>query len=89
MIHPILSKLVEFVKQRQNDIILAVGVILISLLSFAAGYLAAREQLKDPIRIEYRLNSYFSLRFTPHFACWLNVGTHASAEEIEVLAHYA
>lgn len=52
MIHSILSKLVEFVKQYEKDIILVLGVALISLISFAAGYLAAREQLKEPIQIE-------------------------------------
>jgi len=44
-----LSKIIQFVKDRKafivrhsDDIILLVGVILISLLSFAAGYIAAR-----------------------------------------------
>lgn len=47
-----LPNLIEFVKRYQNDIILAIGVLLISLISFAAGYLAAREQLQEPIQIE-------------------------------------
>jgi len=38
----ILSRIKEFVKTYQADIILVVGVILISLLSFAAGYIAAK-----------------------------------------------
>jgi len=37
-----ISKIIEFVKGHSDDIILLVGVILISLLSFAAGYIAAR-----------------------------------------------
>lgn len=48
----ILSKVKEFVKEHETDIILAIGVALISLLSFAVGYLTAKEQLKEPIRIE-------------------------------------
>ncbi len=47
-----LSKITEFVKTYQSDIILAIGVVLISLFSFAVGYLTAREQFKAPIQIE-------------------------------------
>lgn len=48
----ILAKVKELVKERETDILLAIGVALISLLSFAIGYLTAKEQLKEPIRIE-------------------------------------
>ena len=48
----ILSRIKEFVKEHEIDIILAVGVMLVSLLSFAIGYLTAKEQLKEPIQIE-------------------------------------
>jgi hypothetical protein len=47
-----LAKLVQFVKNYQSDIILVVGVILISLLSFAMGYIFAKQQEKEPINIE-------------------------------------
>ena len=46
------AKIIELVKQYEADIILAIGVILISLLSFAIGYMTAKEQFKEPIRIE-------------------------------------
>jgi hypothetical protein len=46
-----LSKIKEFVKKYQADIILVVGVILISLLSFAIGYIVAKQQ-KEPLFIE-------------------------------------
>ena len=36
----------------QNDIILVVGVILISLLSFAMGYIVARQQEKEPLKVD-------------------------------------
>lgn len=49
-----LSKFVEFVKKYQADIILVIGVILISLLSFAIGYIVAKQQEKEPIKIEKR-----------------------------------
>lgn len=42
----------ELAKKYEIDIILAIGVVLISLLSFAVGYLGAKEQLKEPIRLE-------------------------------------
>ena len=48
----ILAKIKKLVKVYETDILLATGVALISLLSFAAGYLVAKEQLKEPIRIE-------------------------------------
>ena len=47
-----LSNFKEFVKAHETAIILAVAVLLISLLSFAAGYLVAKEQLKQPLYIE-------------------------------------
>lgn len=47
-----LSKLKQFVKEHLDDIILVIGVILISLLSFAMGYIVAKQQEKEPIRIE-------------------------------------
>ena len=47
-----LSKIKQFVKEHQGDIILVVGVILISLLSFAAGYILAKQQEKTPVIIE-------------------------------------
>ena len=47
-----LTKLKEFVKIYQDDIILLIGVILISLLSFAAGYITAKQQEKEPIKFE-------------------------------------
>jgi hypothetical protein len=50
---PMVAKVIEFVKRHEVDIILAIGVLLISLLSFAAGFLTAKEQLKEPIQIEY------------------------------------
>ena len=47
-----LAKFTNFVKTYKADIILVVGVILISLLSFAMGYITARYQEKEPIKIE-------------------------------------
>lgn len=47
-----LSKIVQLVKEHQGDIILLIGVILISLLSFAAGYIAGAWPEKTPVQIE-------------------------------------
>lgn len=52
-----LTKLKQFVKTYQGDIILFIGVILISLLSFALGFIAANQHEKEPIKIEYEKNS--------------------------------
>mgnify|MGYP005841617653 CR=1 FL=1 len=47
-----LAKIKQFVKTYQADIILVIGVILISLLSFAMGYIMAKQQEKEPIQFE-------------------------------------
>lgn len=47
-----LAKLKAFVKDRAQNIVLAAMVVLISLLSFAVGYLTAQYQQKEAIRIE-------------------------------------
>ena len=47
-----LAKIIQFVKSHQADIILVIGVILISLLSFALGYIVAKQQEKEPIKLE-------------------------------------
>lgn len=54
-----LAKLINFVKKNQNDIILIIGVILISLFSFAMGYIMAEQQEKEPIKIEYESSQSF------------------------------
>ena len=52
------ERIKEWTIKHQDDIILVVGVILISLLSFAAGYITAKQQEKEPIIIEYLLSSF-------------------------------
>jgi hypothetical protein len=47
-----LARIIHFVKAHLDDIILVIGVVLISLLSFAAGYIAARQQEKEPLKFE-------------------------------------
>ena len=47
-----LAKITDFVKKNQADIILITGVILISLLSFAMGYIVAKTQSKEPLQFE-------------------------------------
>lgn len=47
-----LAKIIQFVKENLADIILVLGVILISLLSFAVGYIAAKQQEKEPLKFE-------------------------------------
>jgi hypothetical protein len=47
-----LEKIKEFIKAHWEEIILVIGVILISLLSFAIGYIIAKHEEKEPIKIE-------------------------------------
>ena len=57
-----LTKIKEFLKKYQADIILVIGVILISLLSFAIGFIVAKQQEKEPLKIEkiYENSHYWS-----------------------------
>ncbi len=48
----ILEKIKKFIQENQDDIILSIGVILISLLCFALGYLLATHQQKQPLQFE-------------------------------------
>lgn len=47
-----IAKLIQFVKKYQADIVLFIGVILISLLSYAVGYMVAQGQEKEPLQFE-------------------------------------
>jgi hypothetical protein len=49
-----LEKVKVFIKEHLDDIVLLVGVILISLLSFAIGFIVAKQQEKEPLKIEQR-----------------------------------
>ena len=48
----ILSVIKQFVNEHLGDIILIIGVILISLISFFIGYIVAREEIKPPLEFE-------------------------------------
>ena len=48
----ILEKIKKFIQENQDDIILAIGVILISLFCFALGYLLAAHQQKQPLEFK-------------------------------------
>ncbi|MDP3093229.1 MAG: hypothetical protein Q8N16_00500 [bacterium] len=55
-----LAKFKGFVKDHLNEILLAGMVALISLFSFTAGFLIAKYQEKEPIRVEYN-KSYLNI----------------------------
>jgi len=48
-----LTKPKEFVKEHQKDIVLFVLVFLISMLSFALGFIVAKLPQKEPLKIEH------------------------------------
>ena len=47
-----IAKIKDFVKAHFYDIILAITVALLVMLSFATGYILAKYQSKEPITIE-------------------------------------
>lgn len=50
----------EFVKAHWDDIILIIGVILVSLFSFALGYIVSQYQNKESIKFQVEETSFFS-----------------------------
>jgi len=46
-----LTKISDFVKENQDKIVLIICIVLISLLSFFLGYIYAKTQEKQPLRI--------------------------------------
>jgi hypothetical protein len=48
----ILSRTKQWIVEHKDDIILLIVVILISLLSFALGFILAKQREKEPIKIE-------------------------------------
>ena len=47
-----LAKIIDFVKVHSSDILLFLIIVLLVRLAFAAGFVTAREQFKEPIRIQ-------------------------------------
>jgi hypothetical protein len=64
----ILAKIKQWTIIHQSDIILLIGVILISLLSFAMGYIVAKEQEKEPLKI-----LPYELRMQPNYELTLRI----------------
>lgn len=48
-----LTDVKKIVKRHENDIIILIAVILVSLLSFALGYIIGELEEKEPINIEH------------------------------------
>ncbi len=53
-------RLFNWVKKYQIDILLFIGIFLISLFSFAIGYIIAKQQDKTPIKFEEIQTSRFA-----------------------------
>lgn len=60
------QKIIKFLKENLNEIVLVIGVILISLLSFAVGFIVAKQQEKEPIKIETK-NPNYKIQMTNKF----------------------
>ena len=48
-----LSKLLEFIKTRQSEVVLAIGVVLITIIAFESGKISALRRFDDPLEIKY------------------------------------
>jgi hypothetical protein len=60
-----MQKVKEFFKKNSKEIILAIFIILISILSFALGFIVAKFQEKKPLKIEKNYESCYRW-------CWNN-----------------
>jgi hypothetical protein len=47
-----LSKIKDFVKKKESDLVVILGLVLVAVASFGAGYLIAPRAVKSPIIIE-------------------------------------
>lgn len=65
-----LLKLSQFLKKHQEDIVLLIGVILISLFSFTIGFIIAKQQEKTPLRIEYNIPPFYENRKSKSMYYW-------------------
>ena len=72
-----LARFLQFVKDHENDIILVVGVIFISLLSFALGYILAKNQEKTPLKFE----QYETAKYSYYRSGVLTSGFNSSEKE--------
>ncbi len=73
-------KLAQFIKKHKGDALLLIVVVLISLFSFAIGFIVAvKKQEKEPIRIEkLQMQNFIKQRIVKvqdkfncsSFACW-------------------
>jgi len=49
-----ISKIRDFVKEQFHNIMLFIIIVLLIMLAFATGYIAAKYQSKEPIKVEYK-----------------------------------
>lgn len=47
-----IPKIKRFVKENKEDIILFIGVILVSMFSFSLGYIIAKIEEKEPLQFQ-------------------------------------
>ncbi len=47
-----LTKIIEFVKKNNEDIVLFVAIVLASMFSFSLGYIIAKTEEKEPLEFE-------------------------------------
>ncbi|TSC75040.1 MAG: putative secreted protein [Parcubacteria group bacterium Gr01-1014_44] len=52
-IKDMLSKLLEFIKSKQAEVVLAIGVVLIAIIAFESGKISALRRFNDPLEIKY------------------------------------
>src|SRR3989338_5359601 len=48
-----LSRLLEFIKTKQSEVVLAIGVVLIAIIAFESGRISAIRRFDDPLEIKY------------------------------------
>ena len=51
-----IEKIHNFAKVHFNDMILFIIIVLLVMLAYSAGYITAKYQTKEPLKIEYNKN---------------------------------
>ena len=54
-----ISKLLEFIKNKQSELVLGIAVTLISIIAFESGKISALRHLKEPLEIKNSLTNTY------------------------------
>ena len=73
-----LSKITEFIKTKQSEVVLALAVILVAVIAFESGKISALRHFDTPLEIKYAPAAVTDITLTPAPKTVLNLQVVAS-----------